>query len=68
MMWAQYSQEELKEIATFVQSQTGQKYLRTMSEATNGKALLGPAVKQACEQTFAQLSYVDRYPLRGACK
>lgn len=59
--------DETRELATFMQTRAGQKYLQLNTELTKPRYFL-PMVKQACENASSQLSASEHAGLGSACR
>ena len=61
------SSEEVKELAAFLQSGAGSKYLQMQKDILADASLVAPMLRQACEASARQLNDVERGTISATC-
>lgn len=59
--------DEMKELATFMKSNLGQKYLQLSRDLSTNIAVIGPIIKQACTASLRNLEAQDRKSVEAQC-
>ena len=58
---------ELKDLAAFLVSPLGQKYLRVNNELSNAERFIVPMLREACQGAAARLSADDQRSIASTC-
>lgn len=61
------SVEEIDEVASFLKSRVGKKYLALSQDMMNNSSFVAAIMKPACDETFRRISKPEQHSLKALC-